>query len=214
MSAMPAPPPSSAEGALHLLRIHGWVSLPGRPSDPFRRMLRARRRMVLGLVVLSGVGVAAVVVGLALRDTGLWSLLIIFGGFFVVLGGVAAVLMWALNHALEGRRLAEYQPVVLDAAGIRLRGIGPIPWSDVALPERRRVLTKNDVGGVCAVMPLTASGHARVNASMAAWTQLVGPRPYLHLSVPHLLLPGVDGLTEEETMVLFRTAHQWFAPRG
>lgn len=122
------------------------------------------------------------------------------------------MIQWALNHAWEGRRLAEYQPVVLDAAGIRLRGIGPIPWADVAPPERRRVLTKNDVGGVCAVMPLTASGHARVNATMAAWTQLVGPRPYLHLTVPHLLLPGIEGLPEEETMVLFRTAHQWFAP--
>lgn len=204
----------SVHEVLHHLHSHGWVSLPGGPSEPFRRMLRARRRWVWLYGGLAGVGAIAAVVGLTLRDAGFSPLLIVFGGIFVVMGGMAAVLMWALIHALEGRRLAEYEPVVLDAAGIRLRGIGLIPWVDVAPPERRRILTKNDVGGVCAVMPLTASGHARVNASMAAWTQLVGPRPYLQLKVPHLLLPGIDGLTEEEARMLFGAAHQWFAPRG
>lgn len=94
MSARPGPPPPSVADALHLLQIHRSVSLPGRPSDPFRRLLRVRRRMVLGLVGLSGAGAVAVVVGLGLRDVGLWSLLIVFGGFCAVPGGMAAVVMW------------------------------------------------------------------------------------------------------------------------
>lgn len=37
---------------------------------------------------------------------------------------------------------------------------------------------------------------------------LVGPKPYLRFDVPSLLLPGIDGLTEQEVMQLFGVAYE------
>ncbi|QZY50850.1 hypothetical protein [Leucobacter tenebrionis] len=101
--------------------------------------------------------------------------------------------------------------MTIDPHGVTLRGIGPLPWSWLAPPERRRVPVKNDIGGDCTLMPLTPAGHAAVNAQPGWWKHLVGPKPYLRVDIPYLLLPGIEGFTEEETLHLFRIAHERFA---
>ncbi|MER7077094.1 hypothetical protein SAMN02982929_03746 [Saccharopolyspora kobensis] len=197
--------------ALQHMREHGSISLTGRASDPFLRWQKRRRISLIVFLVIGGLGVLSAVLGLLLRDVAVWALLIPVGGLFAFVGFVAAGALAVLGSAHRFRLHAETQPVVLDPRGVCLRGIGPVPWSDLEAPEYRRIFTKNDLSGMCAVMPLSAQGHARVNASHSPRTLLIGPRPYLRTDVPYLLLPGIDGFTEAETVQLFQTAHAMHA---
>ncbi|MEH0974575.1 hypothetical protein V6U77_25925 [Micromonospora sp. CPCC 205546] len=203
--------PSPLAWALQQLHVHGAVSLPGRRSDPVIRWLK-RRRLFIGISLgIMGLGVLVLIAGIALRQVGVWALGIPIGAFLVFVGVVYLGVVLMTGRLMGGRVRAETQPVVIDATGIILRGIGPIPWSDVAPPERRRIPVKNDIGGLCTVMPLTEQGHARVNSQLGWWTNLVGPKPYLRWDLPYLLLPGIDGLSEDETVHLFRIARERYA---
>lgn len=197
---------------MYRLRIRGEVAVPGCASAPFQRWQRRRRIALQVFLAIAGVGVVGLIAGIVLREAGAWAILIAVGAFLVLFGGAVAGILATVGSAHRYRRDAEVQPVRLDSSGIRLRGIGPIPWGDVDPPEYRRIFTKNDVGGICAVMPLTAVGRERANAAPPAQTLLIGPKPYLRFEVPVLLLPGIEGLTEAETMELFRVAHAAFAP--
>jgi len=201
----------SLQAVLAQLGAHGAVTLPGRACDPTLRWMRSVagvRNVAIGVLAL---GMALMILGGVLRDVGSWALALALGGF-LAFAGVVALGTALLLRALYGPRLAaEAHPVTIDRSGTVVRGIGPIPWSDVAPPERTRVRVRNDIGGDCTVMPLTALGHERVNAQPGWFRVLVGPKPYLRFSIPYLLLPGVDGLTEDETLELFRAAHWQFA---
>ncbi|MDA3646134.1 hypothetical protein LZ318_29740 [Saccharopolyspora indica] len=197
--------------ALQHLREHGSISLPGRTSDPYLRWQKRRRISLVVFSTIGGFGVLAAVLGFLLRAVAVWALLIPVGGLLAFVGIVAAGALALLGGAHRFRLHAETQPVMLDSRGICLRGIGPIPWSDLAAPGHRRIRTKNDVSGMCAVMPLSTQGHARVNASFSSRTLLIGPKPYLRSDVPYLLLPGIDGFTEAETVQLFQTAYAMHA---
>ena len=198
---------------LRQLDRHGTVSLEGRRSEPFRRWIGRQRIASVIFLVGAGAGVVAIVLGVLLRDVGAWAVLIVVGGFLVFFGLAVAAGIMAVIHLHGFRTEAEKAPVVLDPSGIWLRGIGPFFWSDVYPPEYRRVWTHNDVGGRCAVMPLTPQGHTRVNTHVTSRTLLVGPKPYLKAHVPYLLLPGIEGLSEEETMRLFQAAYERYGPR-
>lgn len=199
------------EHAVHRLRETGHVTLPGRESAPLKRWLRGRRRLAIASGIVTGVGLVAFIVGLALHDVGSWPLAILIGAFVTFTGLVVLIVVIAGNQLMRGRIRAETQPVSITPAGVTLRGIGPIPWSDLARPERRNIVVRSDVGGRCTVMPLTHQGHARANAQPNGSTHLIGPKPYLRFDVPYLLLPGIAGLTEDETLELFRIAHQRYA---
>lgn len=195
------------QAALAALHARGAVQLPGRPSDLTSRWLRRRR---IALAVMAGVavlGVAALATGIALAHVGAWALVAVLGAALLFVGGVSAGLLLFATRLLRDRVRSERLPVVLGPDGVVLRGIGPIPWGDLAPPVSQRILVKNDIGGTGAFMPLTPVGRERANAHPTWWTQRVGPRPYLHVEVSHLLLPGIDGLTEADTMDLFRAAH-------
>lgn len=202
---------SSLRSVLQELDAHDTVSLPGSRSAPVVRWCRRSSgvfRTCLGIIAL---GVVAIIGGLLLRDSGGWGVLVPVGIFltFVATVAVGAV---ALNSRLMSDRLrAEVQAVVLGGDGITLRGIGPIPWSDVGAPERRHVRVKNDIGGLCSVMPLTHQGHERVRRQPDWWRHRVGPKPYLRFDVPYLLLPGIENLTEDEIFQLFQIAQQRFS---
>ncbi|WP_456284822.1 hypothetical protein [Microbacterium sp. JZ101] len=197
-------------GALERLRVHGRVVLTGCESDPVLRWLR-RRRILVGVALgVAALGALGVVAGLLLRDDGLWALMPV-GAFAVFWGAMVGGLLMISTRLMGDRLRSERQPVVVEAAGITLRGIGPVPWSDVDAPERRRIPVKGDIGGICAVMPLTAQGRARVSRQPAWWRLRVGPRPYLRTDVPCLLLPGIEGLTEDEALQLLSTAHERYA---
>src|SRR5690606_24431111 len=95
------------KAALAALHARGAVQLPGRPSHLPSRGLRRRR---IALAVMAGVavlGVAALATGIALAHVGAWALVAVLG---------AALLF------------------VLGPDGVVLRGIGPIPWGDLAPP--------------------------------------------------------------------------------
>lgn len=42
---------------------------------------------------------------------------------------------------------------------------------------------------------------------------VVGPKRHLAVHVRHLLLPGIEGMSEDEVVHLFTGAHRRFAPR-
>jgi len=201
----------SLQAVLAQLGAHGALTLPGRACDPTLRWMRrvaGVRSVAIGVLAL---GVVLMILGGVLRNTGGWALALVVGGFLAFAGVVALGAALMLRGVYGPRLAAEARPVTIDRAGVVLRGIGPIPWSDVAPPERTRVTVRNDIGGDCTVMPLTVLGHARVNAQPGWFRTLVGPQPYLRFDIPHLLLPGVAGLTEDETLELFRAAHWQFA---
>ncbi len=197
------------DGPSHL-REHGGIALRGGMSEPFRRWRGKRRGALVAALVIAGLGVVVAAAGATLRAVGAWAALIPLGALLVFVGLTMAGLLALVAGTHRFRLVAESQPVVLDQHGIRLRGIGPIPWGHVGPPEYRRIFTKNDVSGRCAVMPLTAQGHATVNEHFAPWALLVGPKPYLRPDVPYLLLPGVEGLAEDEVVRLFATAYDMF----
>lgn len=199
------------QGALAQLDARGELTLPGRPADVTLRWIRRRNRLRACAITTLGVGVLLAVLGGVLRDSGIWALAVPVGGFLAFLGATWMGLVFMLRRFVTPRLVAESHPVTIDWRGVVLRGIGPIPWADVAPPQRVRVRVKNDIGGVCTVMPFTRQGYSRVNAQPGWWTNLAGPKPYLRFDIPYLLLPGIDGLTEEETLHLFQIAHERFA---
>jgi len=205
------PPTASLHGSLAQLDARGGLTLPGRPNDATLRWLSRRNRLLACAIGTLIVGALLAVLGIALRDLGVWALAMPLGGFLAFVGAISTGLVLLLRRLMSPRLVAESHPVTIDRHGIVLRGIGPIPWSDVAPPQRMLVRVKNDIGGPCTVMPLTQQGHARVNAQPGWWMNLVGPKPYLRFDIPYLLLPGIDGLTEEETLHLFQIAHERFA---
>lgn len=195
------------------LDAHGAVTLPGRASEPLSRWLRTRSRAIRVAFGVGGAGVLLIVLGVLLRNVGLWALLIIVGALPTVLGTLVGLILIATGRLWADRIRAEELPVRLDASGVSLRGIGPIPWADLRVPEHRWVPVKNDIGGQCTVMPLTPQAQARVSAQPGHWQVRVGPKPYLRLVPPFLLLPGVEGLSEDEVVHLFRFAHSRFSSR-
>ena len=198
--------------ALQQLDAHGGVTLPGRLADATLHWFRVRRRWQSFAIGVLAVGAGLMVAGGVRRDAGVfWALAIPFGALLAFCGAVWAGVVLLLRRQMNPRRSAETQPVTIDPLGVTLRGIGPLPWTWLAPPERRRVPVRNDIGGVCTLMPLTPEGHSVVNAQPGWWRHLVGPKPYLRFDIPYLLLPGIEGLTEEETMYLFRIVHERFA---
>jgi len=206
----PHGPALSLRAVLALLETQGAVALPGALSGASARWQARRRRLVGTMLAIGAAGAVILLAGIALRAVSAWAALIP-AGFLLCFAGLAGWGLAAiLGQTMAARLRAERLPVAIDRRGTTLRGIGPVPWGDVAAPERVRVRVKNDIGGECTVMPLTPIGYARVNAHAATNKNLVGPKPYLRFDVPYLLLPGVEGLTEDEVLHLFRAAHERF----
>ncbi|MDN5551179.1 MAG: hypothetical protein ACTMKZ_01225 [Brevibacterium aurantiacum] len=192
---------------LQRLEFQGSVTLPGRPSEALSRW-RRKRSIAIGIsFAAAGAGVVLIIIGAIVRDVGFWSLSIIVGALLGVLGLFVGVILVGVGLLWRERIASEKLPVRLDAVGISLRGIGHIPWRDLRAPERRYVPVKNDIGGRCTVMPLTQRAQARVRMQPGDWQLRVGPRPYLSFDQPFLLLPGVQGLSEDEVVRLFH--HVW-----
>src|SRR5690606_35032543 len=156
----PAAMASGTDAAWSALRQTGQVTLRGEPATWSRvtRWLFVVLGGLVGLLALAPV----VVIPLVLLGGAEISLGIVFGvfGVYAMLTGLGVVLV--LGYRRQARYLAlERQRVILDARGLTLRGVGPIPWHDVGPAEHRLVRNENSDGFVRrAVMPLTASGLA------------------------------------------------------
>ncbi|MGO1646803.1 MAG: hypothetical protein ACTHYT_06715, partial [Agrococcus casei] len=206
-------PQQQLPSALHHLYRNGSIMLQGAKSRP-QRAWEGRRR--IGLFVLLGIGgfgIVAVVLGILLRHHDIWGLAVVFGAILAFMGFASAGLMLLIVQLYRYRPIAEQKPIVLNPHGIWLRGIGPIAWHEVQPPVYKWVLTKHDVSGKLAVMPLTEAGQARLNQNPSPNTMLVGPTPYLRLQVPYMMLPGIEGFSEADTVQLFQVAYGLFAPR-
>lgn len=199
----------SLQRAVHLLRTEGGVTLPGERST-WSRTLQVLVVVLMWLVGLLAVGavVAPVVVAIAGVD--------LTGAVFV---SVPLVLLMLLGLGLWLRSVrrrrrdhaeAELLPVTLDRRGIVLRGVGPIPWSDVEPARRAFVRAEHDTGWVRrAVMPLTAQGFSNLNTHLPSDVRdRLGPHRGPAWAKRHtaVYVPAVQGLAESEVMDLINTA--------
>lgn len=204
---------TSLDAALRAFHSTGSVSLPGAASEPLRRWLRGRRIAIGICFGVAGLGVLLLGIGLILRAVGAWRLLMLAGAALLLIGALTGLIMLLTGLAWTRRVRSEQLPVIIDATGLALRGIGPIPWADLMSPEWWSVTVKNDIGGVCVVMPLTQHGQSQVDAQPGWRQNILGPKPYLSPNVPALLLPGIDGLTTTEVMRLVGDAQSRFTYR-
>ncbi|WP_462417767.1 hypothetical protein [Kytococcus sp. Marseille-QA3725] len=206
-----APSPLLATALAELGR--GRLHRPGAFAEPTRRWLGRQRTARTVAVVLVLLGLAAVVLGVALHQHGAWGLAALAGVPLVLVGTAGVGLTTLVLRGWRSRVRSEHLPVLLDARGVMLRGIGPIPWSELQPPERRQVPVKHDIGGRCTVLPLTPQGVLRLAAQPWRVQLRAGPRPYARLRVECVLLPGFEGLSEDEVLHLFSVAHRQFATR-
>lgn len=199
--------------AVQFLRQHGGITLQGASTRGQRRLDRSRR---IGLIVFAAMGVLgliAVIAGFALRSVGGWAVAILIGGFLLfvaVIGLLVSVLVMTMHRY---RSTGEEKPVVITPHGFWLRGVGPIGWHEVEPPVYRWIMSKHDINGKFAVMPLNQLGRDRINSTPSSATLLVGPQPYLRFEIPYVLLPGIQGFSEDDTVQLFQAAYAMFAPR-
>ena len=205
--------PQQLPTALYYLHQYGSITLLGTNSSAQRKVDRMRKVTLIVFLSCAAFGIVPFVAGILLRDVGAWALGILIGGFVLILGIIGTIVLVIVMSMHRYRTTAEQRPVVLRPDGIWMRGIGPIGWHEVQPPVYKWILSKNDVTGKYAVMPLTEAGLNRINSSWSSQSLLVGPVPYLKFEIPYLLLPGIAGFSEDDTVQLFQAAYAMFAPR-
>lgn len=194
------------------LRAAAWLGAAGAPAEGHRRFSQRNRTALHVFGFIGTVGISAVGVGLVWRGSLLPVLII--GALMVLFGGGCAVVMLIVGSMWRPHLDRDLLPVHVDAQGIRMRGIGPLPWWAVHPPRRERIVTRSAPGGVMAVMPLTEPGIQLVNSGIPPEHRLaVGPFGYLQTAVRHALVPGIAGLDEDEAMALLAEAHRIFTAR-
>ena len=211
---MPETTPQQLPTALCYLHQFGSITLLGTNSTAQRKVDRVRKVTLIVFLSCVAFGIVALAAGSLLREVGVWALAILVGIFVLFLGLVGTIVLVIVISLHRYRTTAEHHPVVLRPDGIWMRGIGPIGWHEVQPPAYKWILSKNDITGKYAVMPLTEAGLNRINNSWSSQSLLVGPVPYLKFEIPYLLLPGIAGFSEDDTVQLFQAAYAMFAPRS
>lgn len=204
--------------ALNALHQSGSVRLNGAPAV-WSKTLLVLFRILLGLVVLLAVGGLVGVVSVVLFVENPPWFGVIFG--YITSLGLMIGLFCLVRHGLrrqEQFRDTERQPVVLEPRGLTLRGIGPIPWVDFGLAEKKMVPAEKDDGYTLrAVMPLSNSGMFNVNERTPPdMRDRISPPmgPFWNRHHRYIYVPGVEGLKQAEVMQLINTAHRMFGYRG
>lgn len=170
--------------------------------------------VLLALVALLAVGgLVAIPFALASGAEVTAATVLGFFGVYAMLA-VMATLIGVGYRRQKRYRAVERQDVVLEAGGITLRGVGPIPWRDFGPAQHRMVRNEHSDGLVRrAVMPLTASGFAGVNQRLAPALRVrISPAtgPFWNRTHRHIYVPGVEGMRQGEVMWLINAAHQMF----
>lgn len=200
--------------ALRAVQESGKVTLPGEPAV-WSSMLRWLFRVLMGLVGLLAVGglvfvLIALASGIRMTAATILGVVMVYA---MLAAGMALLIVGLRKHSRT--REKERHDVTIDAQGMTLRGIGPIPWEDFGSAEHRMVRPKHDSGWVRrAVMPLTASGLLNVNERMRAdLRDRIGPAegPFWNRHHRWIYVPGVEGLRQAEVMELINTAHSRFS---
>lgn len=205
------------QGTLQQLRTTGMVRLPGTPA----RTSRLLRGLTLVLVVLIGlVGIGGLGFGVVAIATGAVEVTAatIMGMVMVLamMAGLMALVLW-WRRSLGRYAQVENLPLVIDASGLTLRGIGPIPWWDFGPAEHRMVPAEHDDGYTRrAVMTLTRSGFHNVNVVLPEHLRSrISPAhgPFWNKRHDWIYVPGVAGLGEGEVMDLINTARAMYGSR-
>jgi len=195
------------------LQSTGHVSLPGETAG-WSNASKWLSAVLIGLIAVLAVGF---VIGLPLffaMNGGLFP-----GSILGVIGGLAMLVALGLivrNWRRRGKQhqVVETQPVILEATGLTLRGVGPIPWQDFGMAERRMVPAEHDSGYILrAVMPLTASGFHNVNQLLPPELRdRISPAsgPMWNRQYSNIYVSGVSGLKTDEVMWLINSARELF----
>ena len=203
---------ASLDHALTQLQASGRVSLPGKRSTR-TRVLTVLFSILIGLTALITVGMIGF--GIYVMSTGVFVNPIGLGA--PVMSGVGCFVLIMVLRKQRRASAAELLNITLEPAGITMRGIGPIPWHEVAPPTFAMVRAQYDSAFERrAVLPLTAVGITNVNRLLPPDTRrALGPRTGGLLTggarTEALYVPAADGLSTDDTMHLFATAHQMFA---
>lgn len=204
---------SGTDAAWRTLRQTGQVSLPGAPAI-WSGAMRWMFLILMGMVAVAALA-PLVVIPIAVIGGVEISVFTVFAvlGFYLMLAAVGVLLVFGYRR--QTRYLAlERRPVVLEARGLTLRGVGPIPWQDVGPAEHRMVRNENSEGYVQrAVMPLTATGLAAVNEHLTPELRArISPAtgPIWNRTHRHVYVPGVEGMGQGEVMGLLNAAHRMF----
>ncbi len=202
------------QGALQQLRATGRVRLHGHPAWT-SRLLRGLTLVLVGLIALVAVGGLAfgvVVIATGAVEVTAATILGLAMALAMLTLLMALVLWW--RRSLNRYAQVELLPVVLDASGLTLRGVGPIPWWDFWPAEHRMVPAEHDSGYTRrAVMLLTPSGFHNVNVGLPEHLRSrISPAhgPFWNKRHEWIYVPGVAGLGEGEVMGLINTARAMY----
>ena len=202
--------------AVRTLQATGRLGLQGAPS-PGTRALRVLTLSLTVLVVIVAVGsivffVVAPVVGVKL---GVASYL----GFLSVLAMLVVLLLWLRSALRRQNRYAQAErlPVEIDARGLTLRGVGPVPWTDVAPAQYDWVhVSSGNAYQRRALMHLTESGLVAVNRHLPDELRArLGPASGLFANRHHrwISVPRARGISEKEMIELINRARAMFLGR-
>lgn len=203
-----------AESAWAVLQETGRVSLAGAPATWSRAMRWLMLALGALLILLAVGGLVAIPFALASGLQVTAATVVGFFGVYAMLAVMGALFsVWYRRR--QRYRALEYEAVVLEAGGITLRGVGPIPWRDFGPAQHRLVRSEHSDGYTRrAVMPLTELGFAGVNQRLApALRERISPAtgPFWNRTHRHIYLPGVEGMRQGEVMWLINAAHQKFS---
>ena len=137
-------------------------------------------------------------------------------GMFGVLAMLTILLLFVVRGLRKQRRYrrTETDPIVVEQAGLTMRGIGPIPWADFGPAEHRMVPAERDSGFVRrAVMELTESGFANVNHRLPRELRIrlspeIGPLWNRHHRF--IYVPAAENLRQGEVMQLISAGRRVF----
>ena len=199
--------------ALNTLQQTGKVSLPGAQAvwSSTQRMLWKVLLVMIAVVAIGG-PVALFVLGFAGTGIGFGTIFGMVTGIIMLVGVVLVVRYGARRH--KTFQSTETQPVIIDARGLTMRGIGPIPWADFGPAHHGMVPAEQRDGYVRrAVMELTPSGLYNVNERTAPEMRIrISPPagPFWNQRHRYVYLPGVEGLREQEVIELINTGHRLY----
>ncbi|NYF97563.1 hypothetical protein [Janibacter cremeus] len=202
------------QSAMRELRDTGRVRLPGRPAL-WSRWTRGLTLVLLIMIGVAGCAGLVTVIVAAVNGSSRITAATVVGMAMVaaMLAGLVALVLW-WRRSLSRHVGVEHSPVVLEASGLTLRGVGPIPWRDFGPARNMMVRAEYSSGWTLrAVMPLTPSGLVNVNERTSAHLRRrISPStgPAWNRGHRWIYVPGVEGMRQADVMQLINVAHQMF----
>lgn len=114
---------------------------------------------------------------------------------------------------LGRQRRDESRPLVVAAAGLTVKGVGPVPWAHLLPPEVQWRQAEHDSSfRRLPVMPFTALGFAHLQSNVPAGQRrlLCGRDSRWGIQPAVVRLPPVRGVGRDELVALLAEAHAHF----